>query len=129
MYFASFLATAAVLASTASAAVIPKDAEIDAYVGDLRTYTQFGCDADNQGVGTFTHSMTSACNVYAASFGSLYIHMTSGWQFRAHNTPNCTDDGVLISETLAGSATPIVCNNQTADLGPWVAYSVFPLTD
>ncbi|KAI1762727.1 hypothetical protein GGR53DRAFT_403930 [Hypoxylon sp. FL1150] len=133
MYFTYILATAAALAYTVSAAVLPKDviadSAVDAYVGDLRTYTQFGCSTDNQGVGTFTQSMTSSCNVYPESFASLYIHMVDGWQFRAHTTDNCTDDGTVIDTTTAGGMASIVCNNQTEKLDPWVAYSVYPFTD
>ncbi|KAI6081864.1 hypothetical protein F4821DRAFT_264498 [Hypoxylon rubiginosum] len=131
MYFTSLLATTASLATIGSAAVIPKEvtaSAADAYVGDLRTYTQFGCDVDNQGVGTFTHSMTSSCNVYAESFASLYIHMGPGWQFRAHMKADCSDEGLVIDSTTNAALAPIVCNNQTSEKGPWVAYSVYPVT-
>ncbi|KAI1371339.1 hypothetical protein F4677DRAFT_435810 [Hypoxylon crocopeplum] len=121
MYFASILTSFAVVASTGRAAVLPP---LDPYIGDLRTFSQEGCDIDNQGVGTFTQSMTNNCNLYASPFNSLYIHITTGWMFRAHNEADCRDDGTIIAKTLPGAGYPIVCNNQTL---PWVAYSVYPL--
>ncbi|XXH00035.1 Ribonuclease T2 precursor (RNase T2) [Hypoxylon texense] len=152
MHCASILATAAALASIGSAAVLPRDMAVDpgdtavdprdvtvdpredadiaadAYVGDVRTFTAFGCDAQNQGVGTFTHSMTNSCNIYAESFGSLYIHIKPGWEFRAHMSNTCSDPGTVIAKTIPGGVPAIVCNNQSVDNGPWVAYSVYPST-
>ncbi|KAI1406370.1 hypothetical protein F4819DRAFT_244894 [Hypoxylon fuscum] len=128
MHFTSVFTSAVAVASTGAAAVLPRKAsiDIDAYVGDLRTFTTIGCDTNNQGVGTFTHSMTSSCIIYAESFSSIYIHMTPGFAFRAHVTHDCRDQGTLISETLPG-VLPITCNNQTHTEGPWVAYSVHPI--
>ncbi|OTA98465.1 hypothetical protein M426DRAFT_110044 [Hypoxylon sp. CI-4A] len=128
MLFTSVLTGVAALASSAKAAAVPSTPpaatntiESDPYIGDLRTFTQENCSLDNQGVGTMTHSMTGGCNVYAEAFSSIYIHLNPGWIFRAHATPNCTDNGTIIALTQAGSASTIVCNNQTI---PWVAYSV-----
>ncbi|KAI1390652.1 uncharacterized protein F4822DRAFT_157066 [Hypoxylon trugodes] len=118
---ASIVAGIAALAPTGGSVAIPAT---DPYVGDLRTFSRTGCSADNQGVGTFTQSMTSSCQVYATEFNSLYIHLNPGWIFRAHNTPDCHDAGIVIAETTAGSS-PVVCNNQTSP--NWVAYSVRPI--
>ncbi|KAI4864004.1 hypothetical protein F4820DRAFT_351351 [Hypoxylon rubiginosum] len=128
MFYKSTLVTAAALASTGSTAVLRRnsaDVAADPYVGDIRTFTESGCSAQNQGVGTFTHSMTSSCNAYAEAFGSLYVHLKDGWEFRAYTTSNCSDEGTVISGTAPGVSTT-VCNNQSADFSPWVAYSVYP---
>ncbi|KAI0835754.1 hypothetical protein F5Y06DRAFT_118306 [Hypoxylon sp. FL0890] len=118
MHFTATLVGLAAVISTAKAAVLPR---ADPYVGDLRTFTQLGCSADNQGVGTFTESMTNICNLYPERFSSLYIHLTNGYVFRAHDEPNCKDEGNIIAETPPGSGSPIVCNNHTTS---WVAYTV-----
>ncbi|KAI2641352.1 hypothetical protein GGS26DRAFT_535314 [Hypomontagnella submonticulosa] len=76
MHFTSLVAALAALASTSKAAAVPQS---DPYVGDLRTFSLPGCWTENQGVGTFTESMTGTCNLYAVQFRSLYIHITSGW--------------------------------------------------
>lgn len=149
MFYKSTLVTAAALASTGSTAVLRRnsaDVAADPYVGDIRTFTESGCSAQNQGVGTFTHSMTSSCNAYAEAFGSLYVHLKDGWEceylftqawilmvlvanliqlVRAYTTSNCSDEGTVISGTAPGVSTT-VCNNQSADFSPWVAYSVYP---
>ncbi|KAI0378157.1 hypothetical protein F5Y04DRAFT_164197 [Hypomontagnella monticulosa] len=118
MHSAYLVTGLAAFASTVTAAPTPS---LDPYIGDLRTFSATGCSLDNQGVGTFTESMTGTCNLYAVQFSSLYIHLTPGWVFRAHNDPTCQDNGTVIAETLAGSGYPIVCNNHT---NAWVAYSV-----
>ncbi|KAI1411846.1 hypothetical protein F5Y13DRAFT_51706 [Hypoxylon sp. FL1857] len=121
MLFTAALTGLVAVVSTAKAAAVPR---ADPYVGDLRTFTQIGCSADNQGVGTFTESMTNTCNLYPERFSSLYIHLTSGYVFRAHNLPDCQDEGAVIVETPPGSGSPIVCNNHTTS---WTAYSVYRL--
>ncbi|KAL7624955.1 hypothetical protein AAE478_004169 [Parahypoxylon ruwenzoriense] len=119
MCFPFILFFFALLAWTSNAAVLPR---IDPYVGDLRTFSTTGCFANNQGVGTFTESMTGICNLYPEQFSSIYIHITAGWIFRAYTDQNCHDNGTIITGTPPGAGRPIVCNNQ---IGPaWVAYSV-----
>ncbi|KAI8961515.1 hypothetical protein F5Y11DRAFT_225260 [Daldinia sp. FL1419] len=116
MYFTSVLAGLAALITIAKGGPLPR---LDPYVGDLRTFTQAGCSADNQGVGTVTESMTDACQLYPDAFSSIYLYMAAGWVFRAHNDPTCKDEGTVIATSLAGS--PFVCNNHT---NAWVAYQV-----
>ncbi|KAI1138515.1 hypothetical protein F5Y05DRAFT_413136 [Hypoxylon sp. FL0543] len=118
MYFTATLASLVAVIFTVKAAVLPR---ADPYVGDLRTFTQIGCSADNQGVGTFTESMINTCQLYPEQFSSLYIHLTSGYVFRAHDDPSCKDEGTVIAETPPGSGSPIVCNNHTT---AWIAYTV-----
>ncbi|OTA67107.1 hypothetical protein K449DRAFT_430286 [Hypoxylon sp. EC38] len=121
MHFITTLTGIITAISTAKAAVLPR---ADPYVGDLRTFTQTGCLLDNQGVGTFTESMTNTCNLYPEQFSSLYVHLTNGYVFRAHNDPNCHDEGNVIVGTPPGSEHPVVCNNHPTS---WVAYTVYRL--
>ncbi|KAI2775776.1 hypothetical protein F4815DRAFT_486886 [Daldinia loculata] len=116
MYFTSVLAGLGALVATTTGGPLPRS---DPYVGDFRTFTQTGCSADNQGVGTVTQSMTGACNRYGDAFSSMYLYMVAGWVFRAHSDPLCKDEGDVISTSLAGS--PFVCNNHT---NAWVSYQV-----
>ncbi|KAI2602458.1 hypothetical protein GGR54DRAFT_502279 [Hypoxylon sp. NC1633] len=122
MHFTSIFASLVAIASMSSAAAIPIP-ELDAYIGDLRTFSAIGCSSQNQGIGTYTQSMTGACNLYSENFNSLYIHITPGWAFRAHKESDCRDEGTIIAKTAVNN-DPIICNNQTL---PWVAYSVKPL--
>ncbi|KAI0159922.1 hypothetical protein GGR52DRAFT_167906 [Hypoxylon sp. FL1284] len=132
MRYTSILAfvAAAALASTGSATVLPRDTQEhkDPYVGDFRTYSKYGCEALwDQGVGTFTLSMTSRCNAYPESFRSIYVHMRGAWQFRAYKTSDCSDEGTIIWAT-APESKALVCNNEATDVD-WSAYSVYPSTD
>ncbi|KAI1099113.1 hypothetical protein F4804DRAFT_94075 [Jackrogersella minutella] len=106
------------LASDSQALVVPR---IDPYVGDLRTFGQPGCSADNQGVGTFTQSMTGVCNVWPELFSSLYVHITDGWVFRAHDETNCQDNGTVIQGSIIQDNSPIVCSSYATG---WIAYRV-----
>ncbi|KAI2467931.1 hypothetical protein F4781DRAFT_289304 [Annulohypoxylon bovei var. microspora] len=106
------------LASSTNALILPR---IDPYVGDLRTFGQVDCSADNQGVGTFTQSMTGICNKWPETFSSLYIHITDGWVFHAYSTSNCSDNGTAIEGSIPKDGSPIVCNNSPSE---WVAYTV-----
>ncbi|KAI1086640.1 hypothetical protein F5B19DRAFT_128364 [Rostrohypoxylon terebratum] len=116
MYSTHILAGLLALAFRANAVALPRN---DPYVGDLRTFGQVGCSADNQGVGTFTESMTGMCNQWPEAFSSIYVHITDGWVFHAYTTSNCSDDGTIIQGSEDGS--PVVCNNSPTQ---WVAYAV-----
>ncbi|KAI0844778.1 hypothetical protein F5Y00DRAFT_266200 [Daldinia vernicosa] len=116
MYFTSILIGLAALVAITTGGPLPR---FDPYVGDLRTFGQTGCFADNQGVGTVTQSMTGVCNRYGDPFRSMYLYMIAGWVFRAHSDPLCKDEGTVIVTSISGS--PFVCNNAT---NAWVAYQV-----
>ncbi|KAI1215162.1 uncharacterized protein F4807DRAFT_23810 [Annulohypoxylon truncatum] len=106
------------LASSANAAVLPRN---DPYVGDLRTFGQVDCSADNQGVGTFTQSMTGICNQWPEAFSSIYVHLTDGWVFHAYTNSNCSDNGNFIQGSVPKDGYPVICNNSPTQ---WVAYTV-----
>ncbi|KAJ1329012.1 hypothetical protein MN608_05743 [Microdochium nivale] len=71
-----------IITSHAAAAVIRNDP----YTGDIRTFGETGCSADNQGVGTVTLSMVKQCKSWPLSFNSVYVHGFSGWQCGYHFT-------------------------------------------
>ncbi|KAI0884165.1 uncharacterized protein GGS22DRAFT_19909 [Annulohypoxylon maeteangense] len=106
------------LASGAHSAALPRN---DPYVGDLRTFGQVDCSADNQGVGTFTQSMTGICNQWPEAFSSIYVHLTDGWVFHAYTTSNCSDNGTFIQGSVPKDGYPVVCNNSPTK---WIAYTV-----
>ncbi|KAI1455371.1 hypothetical protein F4805DRAFT_271308 [Annulohypoxylon moriforme] len=118
MHPADVLTGLVALASTANAVALPRD---DPYVGDLRTFGQVDCSADNQGVGTFTQSMTGICNQWPEAFSSVYVHLTDGWVFHAYTTSNCSDNGSFIQGSVPKDGYPVVCNNSPTQ---WVAYTV-----
>ena len=76
MYSTYIITGLIAFASYVNAVALPRN---DPYVGDLRTFGQVDCSADNQGVGTFTESMTGMCNQWPEAFSSIYVHITDGW--------------------------------------------------
>lgn len=63
MHFSSIIAPLALLAVGVNAATLKRD---DLHVVDFRSFGAPGCDAENQGIWTFTQSQLTGCKTFAS---------------------------------------------------------------
>ncbi|KAI0016044.1 hypothetical protein F4780DRAFT_715079 [Xylariomycetidae sp. FL0641] len=124
MRFTTVLPIIGSLATLGNAVAIP---QADPYVGDLRTFSGTDCFEGNQGVYTFTKSLTSKCNAFAEAVNSIYVHIEDGWSLVAYEAQDCSSEGWTIQGTEPSSEVPTVCNY--AQSSPWLAYKVSPTSE
>lgn len=74
MHFSSIIAPLSLLAIRTNAAAFKRD---DPHVVDFRSFGAIGCDAENQGIWTFTESQATGECITFASFGADDVQAVS----------------------------------------------------
>jgi hypothetical protein len=118
MRTATLLSTLSILASCASAGLIPRQ-DADIHIADFRTWGGKDCKVDNQGIWTFTKSDLTGCKTFA-SFGADNIQ-----SINVVDLATGADFGAGCSCTYPSSGRPPLSwmtSLQTANVSP--TYSV-----